>query len=249
VGLDGNGALANAGSALTTVTFSTPGAHQVSLRATDDDGVSASITIDVAAAPTSPTNPGPAAPAPPAPAPAPARRANTPPTCQSTTTTTTDPHAVHVQLRCSDAAHEALTYSIVAKPEHGALSAINQADGALTYTPHPGFHGTDSFSYAAASANGVSTAMRVIVNVKPGAPMLTHLAVSGVTSRKPNLDFRVLAATDAPALTTLTIELPRGLSFSRSDLSAGIVTTGEAGKRPQASRQSEPRQTHHRARP
>ena len=38
-----------------------------------------------------------------------------------------------------------LTAKIVSPPSHGTLGAINQDTGTVTYTPNPGFTGSDSF--------------------------------------------------------------------------------------------------------
>ena len=40
-----------------------------------------------------------------------------------------------------------LSYAVVSPPSHGSLSGLNGRTGSITYTPNPGYHGSDSFSY------------------------------------------------------------------------------------------------------
>ncbi|MCX7806437.1 MAG: Ig-like domain-containing protein, partial [Planctomycetota bacterium] len=42
---------------------------------------------------------------------------------------------------------DAISYSVLGNPVHGALSGLNEATGQITYTPPPAFHGTDSFTF------------------------------------------------------------------------------------------------------
>ena len=53
-----------------------------------------------------------------------------------------------------------LTAVLVAGPPHGTL-ALN-SNGGFTYTPAPGFAGTDSFTYKAADGNGLQSAMTTV---------------------------------------------------------------------------------------
>ncbi len=49
------------------------------------------------------------------------------------------------------------SYTLVTAPSHGTISSFNPATGTLTYTPAPGFVGTDSFTYIATSDGPNST--------------------------------------------------------------------------------------------
>jgi hypothetical protein len=81
-----------------------------------------------------------------------------PPTCVPVT----------VQLSCTEAVGQPLTYAIANGPAHGTLSALKAAGQVtVTYTPAAGFVGTDSFSYDASSTNGTSTATTVSIRVTP----------------------------------------------------------------------------------
>jgi hypothetical protein len=60
-----------------------------------------------------------------------------------------------------------LTASLVAGPAHGALTL--NADGSFTYTPSPGFSGTDSFTYQANDGQLTSNVATVSIVVNPPA--------------------------------------------------------------------------------
>ena len=77
------------------------------------------------------------------------------------TTTTTVGSSVAIQL-AGQATFPALpasvsSYVIVSAPSHGTISNFNPSTGTLSYTPAPGFVGTDSFTYTA-TANGPNSA-------------------------------------------------------------------------------------------
>jgi hypothetical protein len=73
-----------------------------------------------------------------------------------------------------------LAFSVVTPPAHGTLSAVtNQAcrlglpssdTARVTYTPSPGFHGTDTFSYRTNDGLFDSSAAQVVVTVQPPPP-------------------------------------------------------------------------------
>lgn|GEM_PF-1167659 len=44
---------------------------------------------------------------------------------------------------------QAILFTIVTGPQHGAITNFDQTTGAFTYTPHPNFNGTDSFTFVA----------------------------------------------------------------------------------------------------
>ena len=52
-----------------------------------------------------------------------------------------------ISLSASDPESDTLTYSIVGNPSNGALSGLNTATGAVTYTPNLSYSGSDSFTY------------------------------------------------------------------------------------------------------
>jgi cyclophilin family peptidyl-prolyl cis-trans isomerase len=64
------------------------------------------------------------------------------------------------------------TYALVNQPLHGTLSNFNASTGTVTYTPNPGFFGTDVFTYQGVlNGTGVSNktgnVAPVVINVTP----------------------------------------------------------------------------------
>ena len=58
------------------------------------------------------------------------------------------------------------TVTIASGPSHGTV--VNNGDGTVTYTPTPGFHGTDSFTYTVEDNEGaVSNVATVTITVTP----------------------------------------------------------------------------------
>src|SRR5439155_1398079 len=60
---------------------------------------------------------------------------------------------------------DALTAVKVSDPPHGTVTV--NADGSFTYTPTPGFVGTDSFTYKASDGTDFSNAATVLITVTP----------------------------------------------------------------------------------
>lgn len=84
-----------------------------------------------------------------------------------------------------------LTYSLATDPTHGTITNFNASTGAFTYTPDPGYVGTDTFSYKATAygpdstaSPGVSTPATVTVNVAPTPPIVNVQSVTPTTNRK-----------------------------------------------------------------
>ena len=74
--------------------------------------------------------------------------ANYPPITNNQSVTTNLNKAVDILLAASDQnQNDDLTASIITDPSHGKLSEINQSMGIVTYTPNPGFTGTDEFTF------------------------------------------------------------------------------------------------------
>jgi len=68
---------------------------------------------------------------------------------------------------------------------------------------------------------------------KVGKPSESHASLSGVARRKARLSFTVKAGKNAAALKTISVSLPRGLTFTRKTkkLTKGITVKGANGKR------------------
>jgi hypothetical protein len=66
----------------------------------------------------------------------------------------------------SDPDGDTLSVTSASNPAHG--SVVVNADGTVTYTPDPGFTGTDTFTYTISDGNGGTDTATVTVNVGPG---------------------------------------------------------------------------------
>ncbi|MCS6096591.1 Ig-like domain-containing protein [Shewanella baltica] len=117
------------------------GAHQVTLRVTDTDGLTAeqSFTITV-------TN------------------VNDAPVATSSTVTLEEDSSVMITLAAEDADNDPLTYEVVSQPESGTLE---QHGTVWLYTPEKDFNGTDLFSFIAKDAELSSEPATVTINVTP----------------------------------------------------------------------------------
>jgi Bacterial Ig domain len=101
------------------------------------------------------------------------------PTCaDATAATPAGGGAAPVSLACTAPAGATVTYGIVAGPAHGSLSAVNQANGQLTYTSPSGYAGPDTFTYHLSDQWGVSNVATVTVTV-PAFAVPTCANVSG----------------------------------------------------------------------
>jgi len=102
-----------------------------------------------------------------------------PPTCAATSATSpAGGAAVSVNLSCTGPAGVGVQYGVVSGPAHGTLSALNQAAGSVIYTPSPGFHGTDSFTYNASDTGGASAPATATIAVPPGPPVCADIGSS-----------------------------------------------------------------------
>jgi hypothetical protein len=80
--------------------------------------------------------------------PSPPPPVNTPPIANDQFVTTNMSMPVDITLTASDPeVNDNLTAAIMSKPLHGTLSDINQNIDSVTYTPNPGFTGTDAFTF------------------------------------------------------------------------------------------------------
>ena len=69
-----------------------------------------------------------------------------------------------IDLGGTDADGDTLTYSITGQPQHGTLSG---AGANRTYTPDPGYAGTDSFSFSVADGFGGTDSATVNIRIDP----------------------------------------------------------------------------------
>jgi hypothetical protein len=90
------------------------------------------------------------------------------PNCQDAASGTTPVNtSMPLDLACTDADGDALTYAVVTPPAHGDVSTPSRS-GAATYTPDPGYVGADSFTYDADDGfGGTSSVATVTLAVGP----------------------------------------------------------------------------------
>lgn len=109
----------------------------------------------------------------------------------------------------TDADGDALTAQLDTPPGNGV--AVVNANGTFSYTPNPGFFGTDSFTYIAKDASGSSEPATVVIDVAVGsnqAPVanadsyattedtaLNINAAAGLLANDSDVDFDTLIAT------------------------------------------------------
>lgn len=75
-----------------------------------------------------------------------------------------------------DADNDPITYVILTAPVHGTLPAISST-GDFVYTPAAGFHGTDSFVFAAKAA-GIQSVPETVLLVINGRPVAESIAIT-----------------------------------------------------------------------
>jgi VCBS repeat-containing protein len=92
---------------------------------------------------------------------------NDPPVASSGALTTAEDTAATGTLSATDIDSPTLTFSIVAGPSHGTLTAFDPATGAFTYTPSANYNGSDSFTFKANDGQADSNVATVSITVTP----------------------------------------------------------------------------------
>ena len=121
-----------------------------------------------------------------------------------------------LQIRSSDTRGAAVSYSATGLPS--GLS-INGSTGKIT--GRPGHVGTSTVTVLAADANGATARTSFPWTIQTN-PSLSHVSLASVGAGRPKLSFTIAAGRDAPKIQTLTVALPRGLSFSKSRASVTL---------------------------
>jgi hypothetical protein len=93
------------------------------------------------------------------------RQANLPPVCTGVSTTAKPGGPTSISLSCSDANGDALTRALLTAPAHGDLGEIDDAAGAVEYTPAVAFAGTDTFTFRASDGLASSNPATASLNV------------------------------------------------------------------------------------
>lgn len=129
----------------------------------------------------------------------------------------------------NDPAASDLTAVLVSGPSHAASFQLN-SDGSFSYTPTPGFAGTDSFTYESKGlGGGTSSPTTVTLNVIGNAPSITSANTAAFTVGTAGSFTIRTTGLPTPAITDAT-PLPAGLGFADNhDGTATISGTPAAG--------------------
>ncbi|HWF72909.1 MAG TPA: PQQ-binding-like beta-propeller repeat protein [Solirubrobacteraceae bacterium] len=122
----------------------------------------------------------------------------------------------------------------------GACSQTYPSGTAVTLTEAPasrsafaGWSGGGCSGTASTCTVTLSADVHVIATFTSteGKPTVSGASLSGVARGKAKLTFTVHAGSRAPALRSIVVSLPAGLSFERKGLGRGLTVTGANGKR------------------
>jgi hypothetical protein len=100
---------------------------------------------------------------------------NQPPVANSQSVTTAEDAAKAITLAATDIDGDVLSYSVLTKPAHGALTGVGAN---LTYTPETNYFGSDSFTFKANDGQLDSATATVSITVTPvnDVPVMDQLA-------------------------------------------------------------------------
>ena len=149
--------------------------------------------------------------------------------------------AASLAIHASDSGNASLTYTATGLP---AGLAINAATGVITGTPTTaqattvtvsatdGFTNTGSVRFGWSIVNlPAAPPPATVSHSRVGKPYTRSVKISGLVKRRPKLSFVLDAGRRAPALKSLSIALPRGLSFANKTKSLDKGLTIKAGKK------------------
>jgi subtilisin len=106
---------------------------------------------------------------------------NTLPVANSQAVTTVEDTPVAILLTASDVDGDTLTYSVVSGPAMGTLSGTAPH---LTYSPHPGFRGDDTFTFLTSDGFADGNMATVSITVIPPVDKVAILKASYTAARK-----------------------------------------------------------------
>ena len=156
--------------------------------------------------------------------------ANSPPVSNDQSITTNTNQVTKITLSATDKDKNDLTAAIVDKPTHGSLSSINQATGVVTYTPNPGYAGTDKFTFKVNDGKADSNNGIVSITVKQSSSSLANSPPvsndQSITTNTNQVTKITLSATDKDKndLTAAIVDKPTHGSLSSINQATGVVT-------------------------
>ncbi|MCH8844729.1 MAG: VWA domain-containing protein [SAR324 cluster bacterium] len=126
---------------------------------------------------------------------------NSPPVAIGGNASTTEGLPVSFTLTASDADGDPLVFTVVASTANGTLTGTAPT---LTYTPDPGFSGTDSLTFKANDGTVDSNTATFSINVDAASMSLTLVTITTESPSVVNAAVRVLDALTGAPMTTLT---------------------------------------------
>lgn len=147
------------------------------------------------------------------------------------------------QVIATDPQGETLTYTVSAGPANGSV-ALNSADGTFTYTPNPGFAGTDTFSVLVTNTSGVFVTSVVTINVDNQPPVVPDYSfdtvqntpVGGqIIATDPDGNLLTYSLANAPTLGTALVNPDGTFTYTPNpgvvgtDIFSVLVSDGRGG--------------------
>jgi subtilase family serine protease len=136
--------------------------------------------------------------------------------------------AQELQITAADSNDSAPVFHAQGLP---AGLSINPTSGIVSGTPTRA--GVSIVVVTAADSSGLASATTDLTWTISGNPTDSHASLGGLAAGHPKLSFTITSGTNAPAISTITIALPRGLSFSHKAkaVAANVGAKGPRGNR------------------
>jgi subtilase family serine protease len=128
--------------------------------------------------------------------------------------------SVSLQINADDTRGASVSYSASGLP---AGLSINSSSGKITGRPRR--LGTSTVAVTVSDPAGTTGAVSFAWTIEAN-PTLSHMSLTQVGADRPNLSFVLAAGRDAPQLKTVTVALPRGLSFTGSRATVSVAGLG-----------------------
>ncbi len=119
-----------------------------------------------------------------------------------------------------------LTYTLVSQPKYGTISNFNASTGSFTYSPNPGFSGTDTFQYTV-TANGPNTSVPPAIS----NPATVTIAVSSSLPPPVTIQNVQLGQNRRNEVTNIQVTFSEPVNSAQADEQATyrLVAAGKGG--------------------
>ena len=144
------------------------------------------------------------------------------PTGTGDTKTTTEETTVSGTVTGTDVDGDVVTYTKATDPAHGTAT-VDNTTGAYTYTPTPGYTGTDGFTITIDDGNGGTTTVIVSLTVNPGSPAVTLVKTAVVNGDKVTYTFTFKNTGDVTLSTVTLTDTKLGISNQNINVSGGLA--------------------------